>query len=130
MLNEHEQTPQVNLDASIMSHMMQLKRDHPLPDVAVLDEKEFDLNLNRDEFCAKADELDKFDRKHPTWGMPYALPGLADSEFALLQGWLKQGAQMAQPPAYGPEAQALVTGMGSISERRQSQAAADEPLYL
>ncbi len=108
VLNEHDQTPQANLEASVMHHMLSLKRNNPLPDTPVLDEKEFDLKLDRDQFCAKPDELDEFDRKHPRWGMPYALPALSTEEFSTLESWLEEGARMAHPPAYSRQIAAAV----------------------
>jgi len=108
VLNEHEQTPQANLDASIMHHMLALKRSNPLPEGPVLDEKEFDLSLDRKQFCAKPDELDKFDKKHPLWGMPYATPNLAEAEFATLESWLEEGARMAVAPMENAEIMAAV----------------------
>jgi hypothetical protein len=98
VLNERDQTPQANLDASVMHHMLALKRNNPLPEGPVLDEKEFGLSLNSKQFCANPDELVKFDKKYPLLGMPYALPNLPEAEFATLEQWLEEGAQMAVAP--------------------------------
>jgi len=97
VLNEHDQTTQANLQASIMHHLLVQKREHPLPDVDVLDKKEFDLGLDRKQFCTNADELQKFKQKNPGWGMPYAMQGISDEEYLILKSWLADGAVMAHP---------------------------------
>lgn len=96
VLNEHEQTARANLEASTMHRMLSLKRDNPLPEGPILDDS-FELGLDRNQECPKPGEVDAFAQEHPHWGMPYALPGLADTEFAILERWLQDGAQMALP---------------------------------
>ena len=107
VLNEQEQTPEANLQASVMHHMLALKRDNPLPEDKLLADS-FDLRLSRKQQCAKPDEFEKFSRKFPLWGMPYGLPGLADAEFQALEQWLQAGAKMAHPPAPGPAFEAEI----------------------
>ena len=98
VLNEYPDTPRANQDASVMYRMLALKEQNPLPEVKQLPAS-FDLGLNRKQVCTKADEFDDFARKHPLWGMPYALPGLSNDEQAVLQRWIKQGAvYTARPP--------------------------------
>ena len=109
VLNEHEQTPKVNLQASVMHHLLSLKRAHPLPDVAVLDEDDFDLGLGRKQQCPKANEIYKFKQDYPLWRMPYGLPGLSDQEFGKLEGWLEAGARMAVAPPFDAATDALVS---------------------
>ena len=96
VLNEYEQTPDTNLQASVMHHMLSLKRDNPLPGDALL-ANTFDLNLNRDQQCPKPGELKDFTARFPLWGMPYALPELNDAEYQTLRRWLQGGARMALP---------------------------------
>jgi hypothetical protein len=100
LLNEGEQSPQANLDGSVMHHMLALKRDNPLPPDPIL-ANSFDLGLSRKQECPKLDEIEAFKTKRPLWGMPYALPGLSDKEFDTVEQWLASGAKMAPPPAYG-----------------------------
>jgi hypothetical protein len=97
VLNEHEQNSAANLQASVMHHMLALKRDHPLPETPVLDEGVFDLGLDRKQQCPKPGEIAKFKENFPLWGMPYGLPGLSEGEFGTLEGWLEAGALMASP---------------------------------
>ena len=100
VLNEHEQTPEANLQASVMHRMLALKRDNPLPEEAILADS-FKLGLNRKQECPKPDEIDAFAEKFPLWGMPYGVPGLSDTEFETLEEWLQAGARMAMRPKPG-----------------------------
>ena len=97
VLNEHEQTPEANLNANLVHHLLALKQANPLPSDPILSD-EFTLELNRKQSCPKPMEIDKYRVEKPLWGMPYALPGLADDEFGTLEQWLRDGSQMAQPP--------------------------------
>lgn len=97
VLNEREQDQQTNTEASILYRMLQLKKQHPLPDVAVLDDS-FDFSLNRDQQCPRDDEWQGFAKKFPQWGMPYGLPGIHAKESAVLEDWLRDGAKMAKKP--------------------------------
>lgn len=96
VLNEHAQQEQANIEASVMYHMLDLKRKNPLPDTTILPDS-FELGLNREQACPRFDEFEHFSTKYPLWGMPYGLPGLAPSEFGTLEKWLKDGARMAHP---------------------------------
>ncbi len=107
VLNEHKQSEKANLQASLMHHMLQLKRDNPLPGDAVLGDS-FDFDLNREQQCPKPKEINRFVAKYPLWGMPYGLPGLSDSDFKTLEQWLEQGARMALPPMYSAATRAEV----------------------
>jgi len=71
--------------------MLQLKQQHPLPSGQVLPDS-FDFNLDRKQQCPKPNELDRFARNYPLWGMPYGLPGLNEEEHGTLTNWLEQGA--------------------------------------
>ena len=98
VLNEHSDTLEANQQASVMHRILTLKDENPLPTGAVLP-KSFDLELNRKEFCAKPETFDEYARKHPLWGMPYALPGIEPDRQATLLRWLEQGASYtARPP--------------------------------
>ena len=107
LLNEHQQTPENNLNNSVMYKMLAQKREHPLPDEPLLADS-FTLGLNRKEQCPKPEEFDAFSKKYPLWGMPYALPGLTNREFNTLKQWLQGGALMANPPAIDERTKAKV----------------------
>ena len=99
ILSEYASSPEANREASVMYKMLQLKQENPLPDVKQLSEKEFDLGLSRKQVCTSADEFDKYAKKNPLWGMPYALPAVSKSEQQILQSWVEQGATYtARPP--------------------------------
>lgn len=91
VLNEFANSPEANREASVMYQLLQLKENNPLPDAKQLS-KAFDLSLDRKQFCSTLGQLDKYKKKHPLWGMPYALPGLPDEEQAVLKTWVEQGA--------------------------------------
>ena len=91
VLNEFDDTPEANREAGVMYRLLRLKQDNPLPKVTQLPES-FDLSLNRKQFCAQPDTFDKYARKHPLWGMPYALPAMSGAEEDVLMRWIEQGA--------------------------------------
>ncbi|VAW86351.1 Fatty acid cis/trans isomerase [hydrothermal vent metagenome] len=91
VLNEYADTPEVNREAGVMYRSLQLKEQNPLPNIKRLSDN-FDLSLNQRQFCAKSETFDRFAKKHPYWGMPYALPGLPTVEQDTLKRWLEQGA--------------------------------------
>ncbi len=91
VLNEYTQSKLANRDAGVMYRILQLKEDHPLPNVKVLPDS-FDLSLDRKQFCTQAENFDKFSTDHPLWGMPYALPGMPADEQDVLMRWIEQGA--------------------------------------
>lgn len=97
VLNEREQTPENNLNLSVLYRLLQLKKLKPLPDDAVLSD-DFDFSLNRKAFCPKLETLDDFALQHPLWGMPYGLPAISKTEFNTLENWLQQGAQVPLQP--------------------------------
>ena len=66
--------------------MIELKSSNPLLKGEFRAESE-------DTICAKnSDEMDKFESKHPNWGMPFGFPPLKKEEYALIKQWLAQGA--------------------------------------
>jgi len=92
---------------ALLVRMLELKRESPLPLGGALPEG-FDLGLNRVQKCPKPEEFRGFAKKHPSWGMPYALPGLDDAEHSALVSWVGTGAPH-QPPV--PLAPAVLEGV-------------------
>ncbi|MEH6549138.1 MAG: fatty acid cis/trans isomerase [Pseudomonadales bacterium] len=92
VLNERIQTPEANKHAGVMSRMLQLKQNHPLPEQDVLPDS-FDFKLDRKQQCSKIEDFDKFEKKYPLWGMPYGLPAVGKQEQDTLQQWLAAGAK-------------------------------------
>jgi hypothetical protein len=91
VLNERDQTPQTNLENSVVNMMLELKKEHPQPTTELLPAA-FDISLDRKQICTTAEDFNEYKKKYPLWGMPYALPGLTDKEHKTIVDWLKQGA--------------------------------------
>lgn len=97
VLNERQQTPNANLQASLTARMLNLKQQYPNPDQDEL-QTHFDFSLNRNQQCPTIEEFANYEQKQPYGGMPYGLPGLNNQEHQLLMDWLEQGAYMPAPP--------------------------------
>jgi hypothetical protein len=104
VLNERNQTPETNLELSVLNRMLQLKKEFPLPESGLIPET-FDLRLNHDYICTTAEEFGKYEQEYPLWGMPFALPGLTEIEHTTIADWLKQGAKVL--PKEGMSDQAI-----------------------
>ncbi len=87
--------PQERLNNSLMYQMLLLKQLHPQP-VAGLLPASIDTSLGRSQSCPKLDEFDKYAKKFPLQGMPFAMPNLAHGEYATLVHWIAQGAPMPE----------------------------------
>ena len=107
VLNERDQTPLTNLENSVLNLMLQLKKEHPLPQTDLLPET-FDISLNRKYICTTAEDFEDFKKKYPLWGMPYALPGLTDSERETIVDWLRQGARITPKPPMSEQAARII----------------------
>ena len=95
VLPENEQTdPRL----ALLTRMLDLKRESPLALTGMALPKEFEIGLDRKEYCAKDSEFEDFKKDHPSWGMPYALPALSDAEHQSLVGWVTAGTPH-DPPA-------------------------------
>ncbi len=104
VLNEQAQSPENNIDNSMIAKLLDLKRDHPLPDQGKLPDY-IELALERSLQCPTPDEFTEHKKDHPLWGMPYGLPQLSQTEEATLLNWLKQGGQSdTVEPALSPQA--------------------------
>ncbi len=96
VLNERAPTPEANLAASVLYRSLALKRDHPLPGVAVLP-KPFDFSAGRTQSCPRVEDFDAYAREFPLAGMPYGLPGLDARELETVTRWLAAGAPYEGP---------------------------------
>lgn len=92
VLNEHNQNQTANEQASLMYQVLALKEKHPLPSTDILP-NDFTFGYQRAQVCPTPNEMQLYTEQNPLWGMPYALPNLADSEQNTLKTWLAQGAQ-------------------------------------
>lgn len=97
VLNERQQTPEANLQASLTARMLNLKQQQPNPSNAEL-KAHFDFSLNRKQQCPTIEEFDRYAQSQPYSGMPFGLPALNADEHQLLMDWLAQGAYMPPNP--------------------------------
>lgn len=93
--------------AGLIMRMLELGRDNPVQPNARLPE-DLDLSIARDNQCPTPDEFDAYAKRFAHAGMPFAVTGLTDAEYATLQDWVRQGAPV--------EAQTLLP---SALERQQ-----------
>ena len=106
VLNEVEGTgePEENLHNSVLYRMLRLKQLNPQPRTGMLPDS-FDLQLDRAQVCTQIGGFDDFAQNYPLWGMPYAMPNLADREYDTLVQWLAQGSPKS--PAKEPSDSAV-----------------------
>ncbi|MGB0938279.1 MAG: fatty acid cis/trans isomerase [Colwellia sp.] len=107
VLNERQQTEQANTQASLFYQMLHLKKQHPLPNDALLDSS-FDVSLGREQQCPTIEEFESYKDKYPLAGMPYGLPGLSDKEHGQLTQWLANGAVMPEPEVPSEQEQKMI----------------------
>jgi hypothetical protein len=96
VLNEREETPEANLQGSLLFQMLKLKSTHPLPKQGILEG--FDFSVNREQQCPTIEEFESFKADYPMWGMPFGMPALEPSEFIKIQTWLANGAKVKPLP--------------------------------
>ncbi len=82
-----------NNSQSLLSLILKLKQQHPQSKQGKLAET-FTLGLNREQQCTEPESFEDFAANHPDWGMPYAMPNLAQSEYNIIMSWLSNGAVM------------------------------------
>lgn len=93
ILNERDQTDIANTEAGVMARMLTLKQDNPLAKEDQL--TGYDFSIDRDQQCPTIEEMSDYENQYPSWGMPYGMPELSNSEHDLLMTWLEQGAHMS-----------------------------------
>lgn len=108
ILNERENTRAANLQGSVLYRLLDLKRQHPLPQQTVLDSEIFTFSLKREQTCPTIEKMAVFEKEHPQWGMPYGLPGLSATEFTVMENWLAAGSPVAPSPVLAADIQQAV----------------------
>ncbi|MUK67363.1 fatty acid cis/trans isomerase [Aliivibrio fischeri] len=93
VLNEREQNEVANTEAGVMARMLTLKQTNPLAKETQL--TGYDFSIDRDQQCPTIEEMSDYESQYPSWGMPYGMPELSNSEHDLLMNWLEQGAHMS-----------------------------------
>lgn len=64
--------------------------------------------------CIKnSDEMDRYAKKHPNWGMPYGFPPLKKEEYVKISQWLRQG---ANPPTSKEQLQLLASSKAASQQ--------------
>lgn len=91
VLNEEALTPENNKNNSLIVKMLEQKQANPLSGQKKLSDN-FELDINREWQCPTIAEHEDYAQEFPLWGMPYALPGLAQEEHDTLVNWVIQGA--------------------------------------
>jgi len=107
VLNERDQTPQANLENSVVNLMLQLKEENPQPETELLPDS-FDISLDKKQNCTTAEDFSEYKKKYPLWGMPYALPGLTDKENKTIVEWLRQGGLITPRPPMSDKAREII----------------------
>ena len=83
--------------AALLARMLELGRAQPpLPGAKL--PADLDIGIYRDNQCPTPGEFDDFARKHPNAGMPFAVSGLSEAEYATLRQWLAEGARLDGEP--------------------------------
>ncbi|MFI3188661.1 isomerase [Crenothrix sp. D3] len=93
--NEANNSPEDNLNKSLIAKLLRLKHDNPLPTTGKLPE-DIELKLERELQCPTLAEFDKHQQKHPLWGMPYGMSPLTQQQDSTLLNWLQDGAVIDQ----------------------------------
>ncbi|GAB1257537.1 fatty acid cis/trans isomerase [Aurantivibrio plasticivorans] len=92
VINERTNSANTNIKAGLIGQMLELKQQNPLPKADQLPDT-FDFSINRDQQCSDIENFADFAEDYPLWGMPFALPGLSQSEHRTLINWLANGAE-------------------------------------
>jgi len=79
-----------NQSRSLFENMIRLGKGHEFAPNSKLPE-DIELGLSRVNQCVSNDAFDDYASDHPYEGMPMAVAGLSDDEYAILAGWLNQG---------------------------------------
>ncbi|WP_341705901.1 fatty acid cis/trans isomerase [Halopseudomonas sp.] len=85
------------LDGSLLYRMIELGHSNPLPANALLPE-EVKIGTAHAFTCPTIDDFKSYAKDNPHGGMPYAVSGLSDEEFATLSRWISEGAVTAPQP--------------------------------
>jgi len=120
--NDVEETPAERLRGSVFYRMLRHKQLNPQPRAGLIPAS-VTLDLGRKQVCTVQEDMAKFERDHPLWGMPYALPNLPDAEYKTIVKWLAQGARGPEPfssdPVVAPQIERWEKFLNGSSKREQ-----------
>jgi len=97
VLNERTQSELANREAGVLPRLLKLKQENPLPAGELLP-KDIDVSIHREQVCPSIETLGDYEEDHPTWGMPFGVPGLEPEEHDTLLRWVEQGAVHTPAP--------------------------------
>ena len=103
-VDDPEAEPSDRLRDSVLYRMLRQKQLNPQPRTGLVPQS-VTTTLDREQACAKQEDISTFERDNPLWGMPYGMPNLADEEYRTLVKWLATGAQAPSPAT--PSSKAL-----------------------
>ncbi|CDZ93470.1 fatty acid cis/trans isomerase [Pseudomonas saudiphocaensis] len=83
--------------AALLARMLELGKADPLPPNSKLPAT-LDISINRENQCPMPSEFDAYAEANPHGGMPFAVTGLEDAEYTVLQNWIEQGAPIDLKP--------------------------------
>lgn len=116
--------------AALMARMVDLGHSHPLVPNAKIPEG-LDLSINRSNQCPTPDSIDDFVAKNPRSGMPFAVTGLSDTQYATLKQWLAQGAPVDEQAwqASAAEARQITDWENFLNQRGARESLVSRWLY-
>ena len=83
--------------AALLAGMLALGRQQPFEPNSRLPDY-LDVALSRSNQCPQPNEFAQYAQKNPHGGMPFAVTGLTDGEYASVEQWLQAGAQVDWQP--------------------------------
>ncbi|MDV2079576.1 fatty acid cis/trans isomerase [Marinobacter xestospongiae] len=108
-------------EQSLFERMIRLGKQYDFAPNSKLPE-DIALGLARSNQCVSNDEFADYAEDHPLEGMPLAVTGLTDDEYATLTGWLRQGAPVTlEQVTPGPAEQALIQRWESLLNQRDDR---------
>ena len=129
VLAENASTQEERLEQSVLYQLLRLKQLNPQPRFGMLPDS-MDISLDREQICTTREKFDKYAKKHPGWGMPYAMPNLSDREYRTLVQWLSQGAPATPAPTSTDVARAqIVRWEAFLNDRSLKQQLSSRYLY-
>lgn len=81
----------------LIAGMISLAKRYPFPPNSKIPDS-IELGITRKNQCISGEKFSDYARDYPYGGMPFAVTGLNDQEYALLAGWVKQGAVITDEP--------------------------------
>ncbi|MBE7927656.1 fatty acid cis/trans isomerase [Pseudomonas saudiphocaensis] len=116
--------------AALLARMLELGKADPLPPNSKLPAT-LDISINRENQCPLPGEFDVYAKANPHGGMPFAVTGLEDAEYAVLHNWIEQGApiDLKPPQPSASEARQIAEWEAMLNAPGDRQALVSRWLY-